>query len=471
LCFFHRYSPFFPVHYLYRGNDVIGSDKYAGEEGYWRGKNFIRRHFQGYNRISAGFLACTQSPNWLVINIKKATAMDTASSESLDRHDRGLNFVFLVIVIAGYIQAFTSSAELPTLPTILVMIGGGVIYTLIGIFGIQYFDRAESAIVKLLYFIIQIALIGALNQFLGFDVELWLLTLPLVSQAVIMLPRGQLLMVCGVILLVFIGPVVPLADIGMLISYVFTFLATMVFVAVFTHIVLSERLARREVERLAGELGEANQRLREYATQIEDLATMEERNRLAREIHDSLGHYLTVINVQLEAARAVMKSDHARALDALEKAQSLTKEGLSEVRRSVAALRASPIEGKSLPDLIESLIEECRAAGMIAEFTLSGEHRTVSVAQKQTLFRAAQEGLTNVRRHAKASRVDVLLGYEDEKRVRLHIEDNGVGVDPDELESGFGLLGIRERVQLLGGKVRVEGMPNQGFVLEVELET
>ena len=198
---------------------------------------------------------------------------------------------------------------------------------------------------------------------------------------------------------------------------------------------------------------------------------MDERNRLAREIHDSLGHYLTVVNVQIEAARAVMESDSDQALDALNKAQSLTKEGLGEVRRSVAALRASPIEGKSLPDLIEGLVEECRVAGIVAEFTLSGEHRSLSMAQKQTLFRAAQEGLTNVRKHARASRVDVLLEYEGEKVVRLHIEDNGVGIDPDELENGFGLLGIQERVQLLGGKVRVESVPNQGFVLEVELET
>lgn len=397
--------------------------------------------------------------------------MELPTSESLNRHDRGLNFVFLVIVVASYIQAFTFSEDLLALPTILILLGVGVIYSLIGTFGIQYFDRSESVYVKLLYFIIQIALIGGLSQYLGLGIELWMLSLPLVSQAVIMLPRGYLFAVCGLIFLTFVVLPAPRIGPGSLTSYAFTFVATMFFVGVFTHIVISERLARGEVERLAGELARANQRLREYATQIEDLATMEERNRLAREIHDSLGHYLTVVNVQIEAARAVLKSDHAQALNALEKAQSLTKEGLSEVRRSVAALRASPIEGKSLPDLIESLIEECRAAGMIAEFTLSGEHRTLSVAQKQTLFRAVQEGLTNVRRHAKASRVDVLLDYEEEKRVRLHIEDNGVGLDPDQLESGFGLLGIQERVQLLGGKVRVEGMPNQGFILEVELET
>jgi signal transduction histidine kinase len=397
--------------------------------------------------------------------------MSTSTSESLDRYDRGLNLVFLIIVVAAYVQAFATSADPLTLPVILLMLGVGVVYTLVGIIGIQYFDRSESTNVKMLYFVLQIGLIGGLNLYLGLDVQLWLLSMPLVSQAVIMLPRGYLLGVCGLIVLVFVGPAVPLVEVGTLSAFGITYIATIVFVAVFTHILVSEREARGEVEGLAQELTEANQQLREYAAQVEDFATMEERNRLAREIHDSLGHYLTVVNVQLEVVRAVLDSDSDQALDALTKAQSLTKEGLGEVRRSVAALRASPIEGKPLSELIEGLLEECRAAGLVAEFVIVGEHRSLSIPQKHTLFRTAQEGLTNVRRHARASRVDVLLGYESESKVRLHIEDNGVGVDPDELVTGFGLLGIRERVQLLGGKVRVESVPNQGFVLEVELET
>jgi signal transduction histidine kinase len=392
-------------------------------------------------------------------------------SEESDRYDRGLNSVFLIVVIAAYIQAFAVSIEPLTLPTILLMLGFGVIFTLIGTLGIQRFDRAESVLVKLLYFVIQIALIRGLNLLLGFNVELWLLSMPLVSQAVIMLPRGYLVGVCALILLVFVGPSLPAEDFGALSAFGFTFVATMVFVAFFTHIVISERLARREVERLAGELVEANQRLREYATQIEDYATMEERNRLAREIHDSLGHYLTVVNVQLEAARAVLESDSDQALVALSNAQSLTKEGLNEVRRSVAALRASPIEGKSLPDLIQDLVEECRVAGMIAECRVTGEHRTLIMPHKHTLYRTAQEGLTNVRKHARASRVDVNLSYEGENKVRLKIEDNGVGSPPEKLEDGFGLIGIQERVQLLGGKVRLDSTLNEGFVLEVILDT
>ena len=107
---------------------------------------------------------------------------------------------------------------------------------------------------------------------------------------------------------------------------------------------------------------------------------------------------------------------------------------------------------------------------MVAEFRVKGEHRSLPMPHKHTLFRTAQEGLTNVRRHARASRVDVILSYEGDTKVRLRIEDNGVGSVTEKLEDGFGLIGIQERVQLLGGKVRVESAPNEGFILEAILE-
>src|SRR5262249_47983108 len=148
------------------------------------------------------------------------------------------------------------------------------------------------------------------------------------------------------------------------------YVAALVFVGVFTRIAVKERKARAEVERLAVQLSEANGKLRQYAVQVEELATTKERNRLAREIHDSLGHYLTVINVQIEAARAVLSSDHNRALDMLQRAQSLTQEGLTAVRRSVAAWHASAIESRSLSEAVAELADECSAAGFITNFVI-----------------------------------------------------------------------------------------------------
>jgi signal transduction histidine kinase len=224
------------------------------------------------------------------------------------------------------------------------------------------------------------------------------------------------------------------------------------------------------VERLAAELGEANRKLREYAAQAEELATAKERNRLAREIHDTLGHYLTVINVQLEAAQAVMEADRARSSAAVAKAQTLAKDGLSEVRRSVAALRASPVESRPLPDAVATLAEECRAGGLIVDYQVLGAPRRLSLPAETALYRAAQEALTNVRKHARASRVDVRLDYAATDKVRLVVNDNGVGAQsPDEAEGRFGLVGMRERLHLLGGEVCIVTEPGQGFKLEAEV--
>jgi signal transduction histidine kinase len=230
--------------------------------------------------------------------------------------------------------------------------------------------------------------------------------------------------------------------------------------------------ARHEVERLARALADANQRLRVHAEQVEELATAKERNRLAREIHDSLGHYLTVINVQLEAARQLLESqappaaEAGRALTSLRKAQSLAQEGLADVRRSVAALRAGPNDGRPLPEARRTLTDEARAAGIVATFQLAGQPRPLTAQAELTLYRAAQEALTNVRKHARASRADVTLDFARPERVRLIVADNGVGSAA--ANGGFGLLGLRERVQLLGGSVSTHSAPGEGFRLEVE---
>jgi signal transduction histidine kinase len=188
----------------------------------------------------------------------------------------------------------------------------------------------------------------------------------------------------------------------------------------------------------------------------------QERNRLAREIHDSLGHYLTIVNVQIEAARVVMDSDPDRALDAMHKAQELTQRGLGRIRESVAALRESPVSGRPLSEVIESLVKEAQSAGIVTEFKVVGEPQDLENKVALALYRVAQEGLTNVRKHARASRVDVLLDFRPSE-VRLEVRDNGVGAT--ETAGGFGLLGIRERMQLLGGRLEINTGLGKGFGL------
>jgi signal transduction histidine kinase len=214
--------------------------------------------------------------------------------------------------------------------------------------------------------------------------------------------------------------------------------------------------------------------LRHAQRQLQELALAEERNRMAREIHDGLGHYLTATAMQIQGAKALLESNSAQetsptAIGALGKAESLLQEALSDVRRSVATLRDTSLPDRPLTDKMGELVEDFHAVGgPQARFCVRGTPRPLAAPIDFTLYRAAQEALTNVRKHAQASRVEVTLHYEAE-RVRLDVDDDGRGYG--DAGAGFGLLGLRERVQLLGGSVATHAAPEQGFRLEVEIPT
>ncbi len=382
---------------------------------------------------------------------------------------RNANLGFIAVTIAAYVSAISSLSYQSRLFSplwLIALVAASILYLIIGTAGYSFTKRKNSLWLSILYFAIQISLAASI-LYLSRAFLIWLILLPLAAQSVALLPTRGVLIVCLLLLATLVVPTAvlngwrPAVVVGLIYS------AAIIFVVVFTYIAVSERKGRAEVERLAAELAEANGKLREYAAQVEELATAKERNRLAREIHDSLGHYLTVINVQIEAARAVMDSDRERSLACLGKAQSLTQEGLTEVRRSVAALHTLPTENRPLAEALAGLAEECRVSGIATDLTVSGSPRQLGPPAELTLYRAAQEALTNVRKHAQAKRATITLDYSASDSVRLVIEDDGVGAS--EASSGFGLLGVRERAQILGGAVRTTTSRSQGFKLEVEL--
>jgi signal transduction histidine kinase len=245
------------------------------------------------------------------------------------------------------------------------------------------------------------------------------------------------------------------------------FLAGQIFIVVFTQMAVSEEKARGEVELLVKELEEANQRLREYALQVEELAITKERNRLAREIHDGLGHYLTTVHIQIQAARAVMKGNPHKAQEALGTAQNLTQEALIEVRRSVAALRDMPGDSFSLHEEIEKMLKGAEGAGITTELKVLGTPRALLPQALLTLYRTVQEGINNTCKHAQATRLSVVIDYTHSDQVELILQDDGVGAE--HLGGGFGLMGMRERVQMLSGQMSVITKPQDGFRLDISL--
>ena len=372
------------------------------------------------------------------------------------------NIAFAIVVCASYASgtaAMFYSHRPVTRFEAAVLLTVGIAYLFVGTYGFTRVRESRSLLAGVVYFVIQLSLGTTLIRLSGSTGELSLILLPLAGQTALSLPIYLTVPLCLSIYTILVMPFLLHGRWIDAIALAVIYGTGIVFVAVFTRVAASERDARNA-------LAEANQLLRDHASQVEELATTKERNRLAREIHDSVGHYLTVVNVQIGAARTVLDQNRSRALEHLSKAQSLTQEGLAEVRHSVAALRASPTESRPLPEALTALVDQWRAAGLNANFRLSGNVRTLTPQTNLTLYRAGQEALTNVAKHANATTVNVGLNYSDD-RIRLTIEDNGVGAS--ESEGGFGLLGIRERVQLLNGSVRVTTGAGKGFILEVEV--
>jgi signal transduction histidine kinase len=232
----------------------------------------------------------------------------------------------------------------------------------------------------------------------------------------------------------------------------------------FTYLWISAERFRAATERIATDLAVANRELGAYAIQAEELAEVRERNRLAREIHDSLGHYLTVVRVQLEAALALPEVD---AKSAVNKAHTLAGEGLREIRNSVGTLRASPLDQRTLCEALLALVSEHECGGLKVQIEVLGTERDLSTAVNLTLYRAAQEGLTNVRKHAPGTSPRLTLDFRNNNTIRLMVSDDGPGsISP---AGGFGLLGLRERSALLGGSLCIQTNPNEGFTLTIEL--
>jgi len=374
------------------------------------------------------------------------------------------NIAFVIVVFTTYASAapwlIYTGRSLPAWK-VAVLVTAGAAYLVVGTYGFAFCRRSESRLAVAAYFAIQVLLASTFILVRG-SVRQLALILPLAGQSALLLPMRGIVTVC---ILIYVTLVVPSILRGRwleTIEHALIYGTGIVFVVVFTRIAASERDARTQ-------LAEANQHLREHSSQVEELATTKERNRLAREIHDSLGHYLTVVNVQIGAAQAVLEQDRSRALDHLWKAQALTQEGLAEVRHSVAALRASPIESRPLPEALAKLAEQWNAAGIRTELAVAATPRPLTPQASLTLYRAAQEALTNVGKHAHATRVEIYLDYRAEHRVHLSIKDDGLGSTNS--KGGFGLLGVRERVQLLNGVVRVITEAGKGFSLEVELPT
>lgn len=406
--------------------------------------------------------------------------MSVTSTSRFRRPNAGSVATVTVVVVAFVVTwvaylAERNSAGGPPYSGVALSIATmlGVLYLILILYGYPILRPIAGRHTTSITIALLLFLLLAIEFLLGGSSGIWLISMPLIATAATDLPPGPRVIVYVATIA---GVILP--------SYLryenweFTFFNTLTFITAFVFVIALIRLtqaaeqAQLRAEKLAAELADANRRLGEYAIQAEELATTQERNRLAREIHDNLGHYLTIVNVQINAARALLDKDPVRADAALQKAGQLTQEGLTAIRQSVSALRESPLGRRSLSDAIAKLTAEMQSAGIIAELHVNGPIRRLDTRTELTFYRAAQESLTNVRKHARASRVDLTLDYGEPASVSLTVSDNGVGnIDKENNQPGFGLLGLQERARQLGGHIAVRSAPGEGYCLIVQLPT
>ncbi len=247
---------------------------------------------------------------------------------------------------------------------------------------------------------------------------------------------------------------------GQLVDRGFGVLVILFFTFLLARAVARAAADQAELETLHTSLEASHHDLRASTDQIAELAATEERNRVARDVHDSLGHHLAAINIQLEKANAYKERDPKRTQDAVKQAQRTVQDALKDVRESVGSLRKStPF---SFDDALESLLARMRHGDLELKLQRMGDSRGYSDLVLMTLYRVIQEGLTNIHKHAGASQVTLSLDFGDE-RLTLNLCDDGSGFDASgwqERRSGFGLVGLQERLGLVGGKLTLQSQPH-----------
>ncbi len=246
-------------------------------------------------------------------------------------------------------------------------------------------------------------------------------------------------------------------------------LVGLVFIGTISRVLSGYAEQTRRAERLAAELRQANADLLAARQREAELAAAEERVRLARDIHDGLGHHLTVLNIQLQAVSKLINRDPSQAAAILETSREEARAALEEVRRSVAFMRQTPVDGGNLRAALAALVERFNrgAGGLQASLEIDSEDAEMDAATATTLYRFAQEGLTNAQKHAGGASQALIRIQFHPREVVISVSDDGQTPTPEPGSAlAFGLSGLRERVEQLGGSFSAGGLEGKGFRIQ-----
>ncbi|WP_243639949.1 sensor histidine kinase [Streptacidiphilus pinicola] len=413
----------------------------------------------------------------MTVTSETATATDPVDQESEDRRLRTLRWTpYFGLLIAAPLALAVGPTDGPRVELVLGLASAAALWQ--RLMFVREADRERQPVKAIVFYaglLVCIAALVTVSPFFGFygftgylqigllPRRLWL---PAVTVTAALMATTQ------------IGGVQNIRQ-G-LIPYLALFVVNLVVAGTLTYQNLAEDERSRHRARHIDELAEANRRLREaleenaglhaqLVSQAREAGVLDERQRMAGEIHDTIAQGLTGIVTQLEAA-AHADHDPERRARHRDLAHRMAREALAEARRSVQALRPGPLAEAQLPEAVGEMAERwAQSSGVPVRVEVTGSAVPLLPAVEVVLFRVAQEGLANVAKHAAASRAGVTLSYTDEV-VLLDVVDDGVGFRVGSVGAeSYGLTAMRQRLRQIGGTLEIESAPGEGTALSAQI--
>jgi len=390
--------------------------------------------------------------------------------------DRQYKQAFAATVVVGIVLNLIGLAGGNGRPftTTTILLGGAMslLYLLLGVYDYLIFDRLPFRWTAFLFFSVECLLLLAIGWVLG-NSGTWLMGLPLAGSVVTNLPPSRRWPVYVALVVVLILPTALLYE-GWSTALVnsLNLGAAIFFVALFVQMRLKEQAGRQKAEFLTAQLESTNQQLIEYATQAKELATTQERHRLARELHDSVTQSLYSLTLLAAGWRRLAAKGQ---LDSVEESfaeiEDVAQQALKEMRLLIYELRPPALANEGLQGaLLHRLNAVEKRAGVEARL-VTYEVLDLPSTVEEALYAIAIEALNNALKHAAATRVTVQIQAQ-EGHIKMEVTDNGRGFDPqgDEENWGLGLRSMRERVEQCNGKLEIISASETGTCIKVEVE-
>ena len=281
-------------------------------------------------------------------------------------------------------------------------------------------------------------------------------------------PSKYILVILGIFIMVYGGKNLPL-------EVVLSHVVSTLILSLISSIIVKEQKSKLKVEDLYNELRKsenqlikANEELKAYADSIKELSILKERNRISREIHDSVGHSLSTIIIQLGAIEKIAREDGHLASQMASNLRDFTKNGLEEIRKALKELKPKEFKEYETILSIESLVKDFgKLTGIDVRLTFTKSKWNLDERSSLVLYRAIQEFLSNSAKHGKASKINIFIHYKDDELI-VTMQDNGIGTDA--IKPGMGLTRLSERIKEIGGNLTYESKSGSGFFMRIVLK-